>query len=639
VTLGPRRRFDPLPLVVGFVTALLLGLGFLQYRWTGELSEAERGRMRASLQARADQMARELDREVTRAFLWLQVDPGAVRGEDYSRYAERYERWKAVASEPSLVKDVFLVRLSEDGEAEGLLRYVPEGRSFEPAGWPAPLASLRDQLPGGPDGRPGRPMGPRHGPLRLLEDGTPVLLTPARGVVAFESQGRPRERPLGRVEILRLEAASIIVFDRDVLLETLLPRLARRNFPGESTEFDLTVRRRDRPAEVVYRSDGNGPAAADAAADLLDLRLEEASQEDLRAAAPVFFTERRGPPPPEPPGFPRAGARRAPPGEARGFVRDILRLRGRDPRSGLWQLEAAYRSGSVATLVASARRRNLLTSFSVLLLLGTATVLLASAARRARRLAERQMEFVAAVSHELRTPVSVICSAGENLADGVVEGPEGVARYGALVRDEGRRLGRLIEQVLDFAGTYTGRRPNRRDPVAADALVDEALATAEPVVHEAGFEVDRDVAPDAPVVAGDPAALARALRNLVENAVKYGGDDRKLWVRARRAELRGRARLRLEVEDHGLGIPAAEQKHLFEPFWRGSFAAARQIRGSGLGLALVRSIARAHGGEVTVESEAGKGSVFTLDLPAAEPAADLSGARDESTHDIAHPAG
>jgi signal transduction histidine kinase len=135
----------------------------------------------------------------------------------------------------------------------------------------------------------------------------------------------------------------------------------------------------------------------------------------------------------------------------------------------------------------------------------------------------------------------------------------------------------------------------------------------------------------------------------VENAVKYGGEDRKVAVRARAVERGGYPRVRLEVEDRGLGIPAAEQKQLFEPFWRGAEATSRQIRGSGLGLALVRSIARAHGGEVTVDSEVGRGSVFALELPTAPPSPapvggaprpDTSGTRNEKAHDdIAHPAG
>jgi signal transduction histidine kinase len=235
--------------------------------------------------------------------------------------------------------------------------------------------------------------------------------------------------------------------------------------------------------------------------------------------------------------------------------------------------------------------------------------------------------------------VSVICSAGENLADGLVQSGEGVAQYGTLVRDEGRRLARLVEQVLDFAGTYTGSRPYRREPVQVAQVVDQALEAAGTALSEGGVRVERDVATELPEVLGDGSALTRALRNLVENAVKYGGADRVVAVRARRVERRGEAWVRLEVEDHGLGIAPGERKYLFEPFWRGSGATDRQIRGSGLGLALVESIVSAHGGDVKVESEPGRGSVFAVELPAARTTEATSGAREEGHDDIPHTAG
>jgi signal transduction histidine kinase len=465
---------------------------------------------------------------------------------------------------------------------------------------------------------PGRPpRGPRRGPLELLEDGTPVIIAPAP---------RFERGPGERFAAVRLAGLTVLELDRDAIVGRLLPRLEQRHFPaGTQPAFELTVRRQDRPADVVYRSPRTPSSArADARVELLDLRPEELSEEDLRAVMPGLAGERR--PPPR--------------GEGRGFVARMPRGRGRDMHpGGRWSLEVGYQGGSVDAIVEAARRRNLLVSFSVLLLLAAATALLASAAGRARRLAARQMEFVAAVSHELRTPVSVVCSAGENLADGVIESREAVLRYGALVRDEGRRLARLVEQVLDFAGTYTGKRPYRRERVAIEALVEQALAAAGPSLREAGFEVEADLAPELPHVMGDSAALARALRNLLENAVKYGGEDRVVVVRGRPEVRKGRTLVRLDVEDHGLGIPAGEQKHLFEPFWRGATATEREIRGSGLGLALVSSIVRAHGGEVSVKSEPGRGSVFTVALPAAEAAPEPIGATDERTHDIANPAG
>lgn len=643
---GVKTRFDSLPAVVAFVSALLLGLGFLQYRWTGELSEAERARMRASLRERASQMARDLDREVTRAFLWLQVDATAMESGGDGRFAERYDRWRERSALPGIVTAVYFARAEGGLESDAPLRYSPERRTFEPAKWPTAIATARDLARA--EGGGGRlPRGGWFGPLDLLPDGTPIGLMPGPrfggGPSAAEAPGfgvDPR-RPSRRVPappsfgLVRLIGVSVIVFDRDAIASGLLPRLARRHFPeGTDPGFDLRVLRRDRPKEVIYQSAAGDVRGAEASVGLLELRFEDASEEDLRAHGGPFVA--------------RTDTRRVMP-ERRGFPGRMMRGRGRGEDAGLWVLQVAYRDGSVEALVAAARRRNLAVSFSVLLLLGAATVLLASAARRARRLSERQMEFVATVSHELRTPVSVICSAGENLADGVVSDREGVVRYGALVRDEGRRLARLLEQVLDFAGSYTGRRSYRREPVAVEQVIGEALAAADPALREAGFRAERETAPGLPFVLGDAPALARAVRNLVENAVKYGGDDHTVTVRARVAE--GARAVRIEVEDKGLGIPAEEQRHLFEPFWRGAHATSRQIRGSGLGLALVESIARAHGGRVSVRSQPGQGSVFTLELPAAGPteagtvtagagASQTSGARDEKGHDdIAHPAG
>jgi signal transduction histidine kinase len=238
------------------------------------------------------------------------------------------------------------------------------------------------------------------------------------------------------------------------------------------------------------------------------------------------------------------------------------------------------------------------------------------------------MEFVAAVSHELRTPVSVIGAAAGNLADGVVGDPARVRKYGETIQGEARRLAETVERVLQLAGIAAGRAAATQVAVAPADLVHDSVGACRTEIERAGVHVEIDVAPDLPMVLGDVTALRSALQNLISNAVKYGGDAR--WVRVSagagnpstfaKATVDMKARpprqVVFTVEDHGLGIDADDRKHIFEPFYRGREAVSKQIQGSGLGLNLVARIAEAHGGKVTVTSDPGKGSVFSIALPA-----------------------
>ncbi|MFP5378501.1 MAG: sensor histidine kinase, partial [Vicinamibacteria bacterium] len=153
--------------------------------------------------------------------------------------------------------------------------------------------------------------------------------------------------------------------------------------------------------------------------------------------------------------------------------------------------------------------------------------------------------------------------------------------------------------------------------VGTAGLVHDAIEASRIDIARAGAQVEVDVAPDTPAILGDAPALRSAVQNLVGNAVKYGGA--RPWVRvSARAGRVGRAPgVLVTVEDRGLGIASEDRAHVFEPFYRGREAVARQIQGSGLGLSLVSRIAAAHGGRVTLESEPGRGSRFTLHLPAA----------------------
>jgi signal transduction histidine kinase len=236
--------------------------------------------------------------------------------------------------------------------------------------------------------------------------------------------------------------------------------------------------------------------------------------------------------------------------------------------------------------------------------------------QRAQRLARQQIEFVAGVTHELNTPLTAIRSAGQNLAAGVVAEPGQVKRYGDLIESEGRRLSDMVGQALELAGIQSGRRIYHPRPVEVEEIVDGALQDCRWTLQEKRIEVERDVARDLPPVLADAAAVRRAVQNLIENAVKYGGRAGWLSVGARRAPS---GQVEITVADRGPGIRREDLPHLFEPFFRGRDAATGGVPGSGLGLSLVRHIAEVHGGRITVASDEGKGSAFTLHLPAAVP--------------------
>jgi signal transduction histidine kinase len=283
---------------------------------------------------------------------------------------------------------------------------------------------------------------------------------------------------------------------------------------------------------------------------------------------------------------------------------------------GGWWLVVRHRDGSLQAAVGSLRRRNLAISLLILGLLAATSALMIVAAQRVQRLARQQLEFVAGVSHELRTPLTAMRSAGQNLAAGVVAEPAQVRRYGDLIEREGRRLSDMVGKILEFAGIQSDRQGYDLKPQELSTVLDGALEDCRPLLEERGARVERLVDPGLPRVVADAGALRRALRNLVENAAKYGG--REPWIGVRATLAAAGREVEVTVTDRGPGIRREDLRHLFEPFYRGRGAAVAGIPGSGLGLSVVRHVAAAHRGRVSVEGNApGGGSIFTLHLPAA----------------------
>jgi signal transduction histidine kinase len=250
----------------------------------------------------------------------------------------------------------------------------------------------------------------------------------------------------------------------------------------------------------------------------------------------------------------------------------------------------------------------------VLGLLASSVVLALAAAQRQQRLARQQMEFVAAVSHELRTPLAVICSAGENLADGVIADSAQVKRYGSLIQTEGRRLGDMVERVMEFAGISSGTAVRARAEVDISKVVAEATDALRLDAADRGVTLNVDVNGALPAMTGDADALRSAVQNIVGNAVKYSaaGATVDVSTQVRSGEP---PRVQIRVADRGLGIDAADLPHIFKPFYRGRRAVDAQVRGAGVGLSVVRHVVDAHQGTIAVDSRVGEGTTIVVELP------------------------
>jgi two-component system phosphate regulon sensor histidine kinase PhoR len=238
-------------------------------------------------------------------------------------------------------------------------------------------------------------------------------------------------------------------------------------------------------------------------------------------------------------------------------------------------------------------------------------LVLVFAIRRERRANELKSEFISNVSHELKTPLSIISMFGEMLANGRTKGPEQATEYADIIWRESVRLGRLIDNVLDFAKIERGKGVYEFTETDVGEVVERAVDLVGRRLTTAEMTIDVHIEPELPQVKLDANAFTLAVMNLIDNATKYAADGKRIELDlSRQGE-----RIVLAVRDFGAGIDPDEQEQIFERFYRARAVRLKPIRGSGIGLALVRHIARAHHGDVAVESERGKGSTFRIWLP------------------------
>jgi signal transduction histidine kinase len=558
-----KRAAIELAAILGMV-AVVCTLAVLQYRWTGEISRSEQQRLKANVTTSVRGFDQEFSYDFERLCEAFEIGPEVPQANLESRIVRQQSDWERVASRPALLAGIDIWKL-EEGHA-GFKSFEDSGKRFVEATWPERLGSLRPYLERQAELLNARVIGDRQAiyyPWTFLGS-APALIRPIFHLENAQDM------------YVQLQGFLILEFNKEFLEKQYVPELVVRHF-GEPrvTSFGVAVRTMNAPYRTIYASSATSPAsssAPDAAVNLVESVAEEARR---RGHAPLQATA----------------------------------------ENDQWQLVVQDPAGSVDVGVAQWRRRNLVISFGLLAVLAGTMVLLFSVARRAERLAKLQMEFVAGVSHELCTPLAVINSAAENIVDGVVEGTAQVQEYGTIIREQGRRLERLVDEVLLFAAGRVGRLGYELRPTEVVPILEQSLSASEAMLRDEGFTFHKEISPQLPFVVADPEALGKCVENLISNAMKYSGENRWVALRAGCVLNQGSPEVQISIEDKGIGISPADLPHVFEPFYRAESVRDGQIRGVGLGLYLVKRMMEAMGGGVSVSSKLSKGSVFTLHFP------------------------
>jgi signal transduction histidine kinase len=619
-----------------FRISLLSGMALLwvivaaqQYKWATQLSAATEVRLGSNLQSLMTRWHRDLFEELSGVCIAMQVGPDSGAHDAWNDYLQRYSEWnrdgantefaEGAYAYPDLVRTMYDWQTSVSGKPE-LLRLDPNAKVLESRSVPPELENLLARLRANssslrmatrawefrdsPESEPpasnnrARASALRSNALAgwQLDDSIPALVHP----VLHHADPFNSQTPVDRTAVDWL----VVVLDFGVIQKRILPELANRYFGGpDGLEDKLAVVAIGNEPRVIYSSDStlniNDVNSFDSVMNIFGSlsdnvqgefwqavkRTRNLQDQDWRIfSASVWFP--------------------------------VMQYASRDKP---WVLLLQHRTGPVAKIARSVLYRDLVIGGVVLSLLAVNMGLVVFSSHRAQKLAQVQMEFVASVSHELRTPLAAIFTASENIKDGFVEGRKNLRFYGSILTSQTRRLIDLVDRILLFASTRTGKTKYSVKPLAISEILAAIRKNLAQEIEEEGCTLEEHIEPGLPPALGDFSAVCACLRNLIANAIKYGGEERWIGLSASCHEIESQGKeIRVSVQDHGRGISSSELQHIFEPFYRSPKVVAAQIHGTGLGLALAKRIAEALGGRISVVSELGVGSTFTLHLRAAE---------------------
>lgn len=545
--------------VIAMVIILPL-LAYLQYTWLGQISEQEYERMKQNLQTTAFHCSMDFSREITDLMKSL---GGTLIGSDddaEKTLRERIIRWQTISTYPAIVSTEIKIGSS-----------------------PSPEQTIQ---------------------IKVDEEST-LFLFKDLSAVAIPIKNRSHE-------------VVLVPLNLEYISFSILPKIIQTNFSSITrSEYDIVIindkgnhiynsvdtTKHDilQKADLVipFLTFPQVPPLSSMPSDrpVLDrMRLYRENPPELFERNPRELERRHDLPPPQGNIMPREEERR-------------LRERG------LFKMQLKHREGSLEIAVNKNRLRNFGISFGVLILLGASIVFLLLSTNRARRLAQQQLEFVAGISHELRTPLAVLKSAGENLADGVIQEKDRTRKYGELIKNEVIRLSDMVEKALAYAGIHSGKQEYKLHPLEISSIITEAIQNAKKLLPLYNFKADTNIDLNLPQVLGDATALQSAIENLIVNGIKYSSEKKWINIEAHQVKNSNGSFVEIKVIDRGIGIAATDYSNIFKPFYRGRNAIEGQIQGSGLGLSITRHIIELHGGTISIKSSPNEGSVFTVLLP------------------------
>jgi len=526
-------------------------LSWSQFKWLQELRNRENKRIESSMVNSASVLSRSLQEELFFLPSLFRIDPEETE-DVYTLLLDQYRFWEYYTLDPKMIKKIVLV-----DDARGSISELKGGKIV------------------------GRTRSPRANrlanPITAATSDEMRIITP----VSFTAEGR---------------LMADFVYDRKVLVSSVIPELARRNL--DSTSLYKYRILDTRTGDVLFTTETD-TAQAFGKPDIVVPLIDDINCLERADRAPPPLSEKAA--------------------LNRHFI--FRRMPAKLPRQGFdyLVLQIAHRDGSLEDLSRQASFFNALISGGTFALLVALLVSLARTSRKAKALALRQQEFIASITHELKTPLAVISSAAENLTDGIVRDQKKAEQYGAVIRKESARLALSIDHFLLYSKTSSSALP-ARTVFDARELVDATLRVIEEERERAQFMVETEVSDDPVYVQGDRMALESVLQNLAQNAIRHAAGGKYLGIRlmsgkiAKNGKKSGQS-LIIKMQDRGPGIPADEQKRIFEPFVRGKRARNEQIAGSGIGLNLVKRIVEMHGGSVSLESKPDSGTTFTVVVP------------------------